>query len=317
MIEKVSLTSRDHWLETRKPNIGASEVGGLLEGEVHPYQSPLKLYLKHSGVEFDQADNKATRRGRLLENAVGLAVSEEREDWTLEKNEVPFSRPPYPQFYFVDRDLRLGCTPDFFIHGDPRGPGILQAKTAAPHVFEHEFQNGTAVPFWIELQNLTETMLTGAAFGVVAVLQVQAFDLRCAIIEVQRRPGAEKKIIDLVTQFWIDVDDGNEPTPDYNRDAALLKIIAPREQPEKTIDLSGDNELPALLDQRAFICEQINAAENRKAEIETQLKFAMRDAERVTGLPGWSITWKTYYRPEKITPGKDIRTLRIHHRAGK
>lgn len=313
-VEKIPITSRDHWLDVRKPNIGASQVGGLLEGEVHPYLSPLKLYMMHSGIEFSEADNEATRRGRLLENSVGIAVSEERDEWILEKNELPFSRPSCPKIYFQDPDLHLGCTPDFFIHGDPRGSGILQAKTAAPHVFEQHYQGGTAVPFWIQLQCLTEMMLTDASFGVVAVLQVSAFDLRCSIIPVERRASAEKKIRDMVTQFWLDVEDGNEPSPDYNRDTELLKYIAPREVPEKTVDLSASNELPALLEQRDEICEQINAFTKRKNAIETQLKFAIRDAERVTGLPEWSITWKTAHRKEHVVAAKDIRTLHINRK---
>jgi predicted phage-related endonuclease len=305
-IERIPITSREQWLELRKPDVTASVVGALFG--VHPYVSALKLYLQHSGIEFSEPDSAVTRRGRLLESAVALAVEEQRPDWRIEKCTD----------YFRDPELRLGATPDFFIHDDPRGLGVLQTKTAAPHVYERDWQNGDVTPFWIQLQNLTEVMLTGAAFGVVAVLRVDAFDLACSMNEVPRLAGAEKRIIDGVRGFWADVAAHREPDPDYAKDAELLRLIAPHEEAGKTIDLSGDNEILAMLDQREEIIAQIiKPAEARVDGIDTAIKFRIRDAERVIGLPEWSISWKTSHRPEYTVQAKDVRTLRIQRRTEK
>jgi predicted phage-related endonuclease len=301
-IERIEITSREQWLALRKPDVTASVVASLFG--CHPYVSALKLYLAHSGVEFDEADNRVFRRGRLMEPTVALAVSEERPDWRIEKCDS----------YYRDPDLRLGATPDFLIHGDPRGLGVLQTKTAAPYIYQRDWEGGATVPFWVQLQVLTEAMLTDAAFGVVAVLEINAFDLALSIIEVPRHPAAEQRIRDAVAKFWDDVAAGREPAPDYGKDAELLKMIAPREVADKSIDLSGDNELPALLDQRAEIMTAMKGYEARKDEIETMLKFKMRDAESVVGLPDWNITWKTTHRAEYVMKAKDIRTLRIHHK---
>jgi predicted phage-related endonuclease len=302
-IERIPITSREQLFNELRPrNVGASVAGALFGA--HPYVSALKLYLMHSGVEFDEPDNRVFRRGRLMEPAVALAVSEERPDWRVEKCDS----------YYRDPDLRLGATPDFLIHGDPRGLGVLQTKTAAPHIYQRDWEGGATVPFWVQLQALTEAMLTDAAFAAVAVLQVDAFDMALSIIEVPRHPAAEQRIIEAVTRFWADVAAGREPAPDYGKDAELLKMIAPREVADKSIDLSGDNELPALLDQRAEIMTAMKGYEARKDEIETMLKFKMRDAESVVGLPDWNITWKTTHRAEYIMKAKDIRTLRIHHK---
>ncbi|MBO0715738.1 MAG: YqaJ viral recombinase family protein [Rhizobiales bacterium] len=301
-IEKHLIESREQWLALRKQDVTASVVGALFG--VHPYATALRLYLMHSGIEFDESDNPVLRRGRLMESAVALAVAEKHPEWQIEKN----------NFYYRDTDLRLGATPDFLIHGDPRGLGVLQTKTAAPSVFERDWGGGDTVPFWIQLQTLSESMLVGAAFGVVGVLQIHAFDLACGINEIARHPGAERKIADAVAKFWDDVANGREPDPDYGKDAALLQAIAPHEVVGKTVNLSGDNELPTLLDQREQIMTALDGYEKRKDEIETQIKFLMRDAEAITGLPDWSITWKTQHRKEFTMPAKDVRTLRIHHR---
>jgi predicted phage-related endonuclease len=300
-IERIKIVSREQWLALRKNDVTASVVASLFA--CHPYLSVLKLFLMHSGIEFDTGDNKVMRRGRLMESSVAAAVSEDRPDWHIEKCDS----------YYRDADLRLGATPDFFIH-DPRGLGILQAKSAAPHIYQRDWEGGATVPFWVQLQALTEAMLTDAAFAAVAVLQVDAFDMALSIIEVPRHPAAEQKIIDAVAKFWDDIATRREPDADYNRDADLLKMIAPREVAGKSIDLSGDNELPALLDQREEIMAAMKGYEARKDEIETQLRFRMRDAESVVGLPDWNITWKTTHRAEYVMKAKDIRTLRIHHK---
>ncbi|HEY2243421.1 MAG TPA: YqaJ viral recombinase family protein [Xanthobacteraceae bacterium] len=285
----------------RKRDVTASTIGALYG--VHPYLTALKLYMQHSGVEFSDADNPVLRRGRLMEPAAALAVGEQRPDWLLEKS----------QFYFRDPDCRLGATPDYFIHGDERGLGVLQLKTAAPSVFEREWQDGKT-PLWIELQVTTEAALTGAAFAVVAALKVDAYDLSCVIREVELLPVVQQRIRDAVKQFWNDVEAGREPDPDYGKDAELLALIAPHEVPGKSIDLGGDNELLGLLDQREAIMAQLSRFDDRKQEIETQIKYLMRDADRIVGLPGWSITWKSYHRDQYTVPAKDIRTLRIHHK---
>jgi hypothetical protein len=52
-------------------------------------------------------------------------------------------------------------------------------------------------------------------------------------------------------------------------------------------------------------------AEGRKTDIETQVRLLLRDAEEATGIPGWTVTWRTHRRKECVQPAKDIRSLRI------
>ena len=301
MIERHEITGRDMWLEMRKQDVTASAIGALFGA--HPYMTALRLYMEKSGVEFPPIEeNKVMRRGRLLEGAVALAVADALPEWRIAKN----------NFYYRDTELRLGATPDFLIDGDPRGLGVLQTKTAAPSVFIRDWNNGKEIPFWITLQNLVECMLTGATFGVVAVMSVDAFNLECVIIPVPRHDGAEQRIKLAVMKFWDDVAKRNEPAPDYGRDASLLPLIAPLAVKDKLIDLSGKNEMPVMLEQRERIIEQIAGLEKRKEEIETELKFEIRDGERVVGLDDWSISYKNQDRAGYTVPPKTgIRVLRI------
>lgn len=302
-IERRSINDRAEWLAWRRQDVTASAVGGLFG--CHPYTTALRLYVEKSGVEFDEKENNAMKRGRWLEPAVAKAVSELEPEWKLEA----------PGIYLRDPELRLGATPDFFIRY-ANDLGVLQCKTCAPSVYEREWLGGTEIPFWIQLQTLTEMMLSEAEFGAVAVMLVDPHNIDCKILEVPRHHGAEAKITAAVKQFWLDVENGREPDADYGKDAELIKLLAPREVEGKTVDLSGSNELPTLLEQREQIMQSIKDYETRKEEIETQLRFQMRDAERAVGIDGWSISWRTHHRDRYIVPAKDVRILRINRRNG-
>lgn len=298
-VERRPITSREEWLDMRKQDVTASVVGGLFG--CHPYVTSLKLYAQHRGVEFPDVDNKVLRRGRWLEPAVAMAVEEERPEWKLRA----------PKVYLRDPDLRLGCTPDYFIDGDPRGLGVLQCKTVAPSVYARDWLGGTEIPFWITLQTLTEMMLTDAAFGVVAALLVDPHQMDCVILEVPRHADSELKILVAVRNFWQSVASGIEPEPNFSLDADVIKLLTPRETPGKAIDFSGHNKLPAMLSERADLLKIMGDAEDRCDEIETEIKFLMEDAEFASGLPDWRITYKTQKRAGYTVAPKEPRVLLI------
>jgi predicted phage-related endonuclease len=300
IIERIPILSRPQWLELRKPDVTASVVAALFG--LHPYVTALKLYYQHNGMEFEFEETKPIRRGRLLENAVAQRVGEEHEDWIIEKC----------QTYFRAPELKLGATPDFFIHGDPRGLGILQTKTAYPRIFERDWDNGNITPIWTELQLLTEMMLTDAAFGVAAV--IYNYDLDLCDRELPRHAGAEARIKIAVQNFWEMLRLDVEPSPDFGKDAELIKLISPREATDKMLDLSHDNELPEILAERASVMQRIASLEDRKNEIETQIRFKLGDAAQVTGVNGFKITYKTSHYHGYTVPERDTRVLRIHER---
>lgn len=297
MIERHKIKDRETWLALRKPDITASVVAALFGA--HPYETALGLYAEKCGLEMPEPDNAVLRRGRLLEGAVAAAVAEQRPDWEVIKADE----------YLRDPELRLGATPDFYIEGDPRGLGVLQAKTVAPSAFKRHWTDGA--PFWVALQNATELMLEHeAAFGMVAALVVDPWKLDCHLFDVPRHAGVEARIREAVAKFWDDVAAGREPHPDYGKDADLLAALYPQETPAKTIDLTGDNHLPVLLAEREEIKARIRVDEARCKEIETEVKFKMGDAEIAT-LDGFAITFRTQHRKGYEVKPTSFRALRI------
>ena len=298
-VERRIITDREEWLSWRKHDITASRIGALFD--CHPYETALRLYAEQRGVEFIVEENSAMRRGRWCEPAGIEAVTEKRPEWALERAKV----------YLRDPVLKLGATPDAFITNDPRGLGVLQIKTVAPSVFYREWDEGREVPLWITLQCLTEMMLAEAVFGAVAMLLIDPHAMDCYIHEVPRNQQAENKIVRSVEDFWRMVEAGQEPEPDYGRDVDVIKAMTAHEAPGKQVDWSGDNEIPALLGRRAHLMERIKQDEASKETIETEIKHKLGDAERVSGVNGWSLSYKTTDFKEYTVKARSTRVLRI------
>jgi len=303
---RVPITSRPEWLARRKFDVTASAIGALFA--CHPYVSPLRLFIEKQGLIDlpEQPDSGPLRRGRILESAVAAAVAEQRPDWRLEKC----------QEYFRDDALGLGASPDFIIHGDARGRGVLQTKTTVPSVFEREWQldedGQVKPPRWIVLQAATEAMLTEAAFSAIGCLIIDPFQLPLVVIEFARDPAIEQEIRVRVAGFWKDIEAGREPDVDYGADRALLAALMPREEPI-TIDLSADNEVIAGLIERRDLKARIKADEQRCSEIETMVMSRMGTAG-VAVVPEFSISWKVQHRKGYTVEPSDPRVLSIRNK---
>jgi predicted phage-related endonuclease len=299
-IERLAIVDRTEWLQWRKRDITASVVGALFN--CHPYVTPLRLYAEKRGTEFVNEDNAAMRRGRWMEPAVAKAVSELRPEWRIEPaNE-----------YLRDPEIGVGASPDFYVWGDVRGIGVLEAKTVAPSVYERDWAGGVEVPLYHILQAVTAAMLVEADFVVVAALLVDAHNMDVAIHEFPRNRAAEEKIRSAVAQFWRNVESGREPEPDFARDADTIKAMWRAEAtPPVEADFTGNNEIPELLAERAILKEGIRVADQRCETIDAKLRFEMKDAAIATGIDGWRVTYKTSHFKGYTVPPSDRRILRV------
>jgi predicted phage-related endonuclease len=304
-VERIPIIDREQWLARRKSDITASVVGAAFG--CHSYVSPLRLYVEKQGlVDLPGIDGTVLRRGRIMEPAIPGAVLEQRPDsgWRIEKCTD----------YFSDPQFGIGATPDFFIHGDPRGLGALQGKTTLPHIYDRDWQtdeHGTITPpRWITLQLATEMMLTDAAFGVVACLVMDPYDLPCVIVEQTRDTALEKQICEQVVAFWQRIQDGDEPDADFGLDRSLLAQILPKETPDLTIDLTCDNEVIDGLIERQNLKAEIKKNEERCKKIETMVMSRMKLAAYAL-VPDFTVTWKQRPRKEYVVPASTPRVLDI------
>lgn len=296
MIQRIPVEP-GHLHPLRKKDVTASVIAAT--SGLHPFVSRHRLYLDKTGRLPPEEGNEMLDWRLMLEPVVGAAVARERPDWRIEKATE----------YLRDPDARIGATPDFYIHGDPRGLGVLQAKTADPSSFKKHWSDG--VPLYVALQNATELMLEQrATFGVVACMIIQSWKCICPIFEIERHEGVEAKLRSEVARFWDDVAWGNEPDPDAKLDGDLIDLMYPESNPLLHVDLTGDNSLAVGLAERARLKADVKSAEARIAEIETELKAKMGAAE-IAHFNGFIVTNKTQHRKAYEVKATSYRKLNI------
>jgi predicted phage-related endonuclease len=293
--ETYEITSRAEWLQWRKSDLTASPIGALFD--CHPYISRQQLADRMRG-DSDAGtslppDNPAMRRGRIMQPGVAVAVSEERPHWTLTEAHSYHRLPAH----------RLGATPDYFIHStDPAEPGrgILEIKTAAPPAWERW---RAQVPLAYVLQCLVQMMCCNCSWGYIATM-VTSPSLPVFYTAVRRHAAAEERILSAAAEWWADFDSGRLAG------AADAADLAEMLDDGSTIDLSRDNALPAILDERQSLKATTSEAEKRLKELDYEIKNRMGRASR-GWLPGYNISFATQHRREVLIPAKDIRTLRV------
>ena len=303
MIERHKIIDREQWLGLRDPDVTASVMGALFG--VHPYKTPLRLYAEKRGTEFAEPDDNAIlRRGRKLESVVAKDVIDQRQQWLVVKADE----------YLRNPELRIGATPDYYVANGDMRTGVLQIKTAMPHIIERDWKGGTEPPLWILLQASTEMMLADAAFAAVAVMNVG--DYETTIFEIPRNLAVEAKIILAVGEFWKRVELGVEPEPDFGRDRDVLRALHPKGEPGKVVDLRDSNAIAAALADRARMKAENKANDEAVEKIETDLIYRMTDAETAL-VEGFRVTYKTVAVDGYTVKPRNGRQLRILDRREK
>lgn len=292
-LETVSVPAgtREEWLERRKQDITASDVAAVFG--LHPYKTPLQLWADKTGVGIEVAENAAMRRGRWLEDAVIAACRDHHPDWDIVK----------PGIYVRAPSIRLGATPDAVANGTIN----VQCKTVAASTFKG-WEDGA--PTHYQLQALTEAMLLGAERSILAVLVTSAFGAEYHEYEIPRHPAAEAKIIEAVPDFWRKIEAGEQPKAEYGSDGELLqKLYAPDDQ-LPPLDLSSDNYLGALLEERDRLSRDKKEIDARLEVIKDEIVEKLAK-HTVATLPGWKITNKLTHRKETIIKATSYSTLKI------
>jgi putative phage-type endonuclease len=256
MIERLEITGRDQWLAMRQQDITASAAGALLG--LHPFQTAWSLWAEKTGlVSSDGVTSPAMERGLELEPVAIARLARLHPTWKVER----------PNSYYRDPESRLGATPDCLVTDPDRsGIGVVQIKSVEPRRFEDEWNEDGEIrpPLWIAIQVLIEAHLTGASWANVAALVI-GYGIELHLIEVPIHPAIITRIKDETAKFWRMIEAGEEPAPDYGKDAALIEQLFARPE-EIEVDLTADNELPEAVAEYQTLSKSIaEISELRKA----------------------------------------------------
>jgi len=295
-VEKHPIASRDHWLAMRRDDLTASDVAAALG--LSPWKTQLALYAEKTGLIDPPPAGPIARRGLWLESAVLAAINDEHPEWLNLCKQT---------HYFRDPEIKLGATPDAHAWIDSQPVNVQLKVVAKP---EHDRHWADGVPLHYQLQALTEAMLTGTAYSMVAALVVSTYSAELFTYRVDRHPSAEQRIHDTALGFWTNVANGVRPAATAPSDVQILQQLFPESVPEPVLDLSGDNRLPELLATRADLKAQVKQAQAALEGIDTEIKDRMEHSEKAV-LPGWRISWPTTHVAEKIIAAHSYRRLTV------
>ncbi|HYJ44056.1 MAG TPA: YqaJ viral recombinase family protein [Xanthobacteraceae bacterium] len=284
--ESWKISSRGEWLDRRRGLMTASRIAVLWDA--HPYLTRDQVIAEMMGQ--NHGDNPAMRRGRILEPAVAEAVKEERPDLTPLRKATTFHTCP---------DHRLGATPDYVVDR-PEGVINIQCKTVNPSTFEQ--WRGT-FPLGYQIQVATENLVLDSITGWLAVL-VTSSGYPLHLKEIPRHAAAERRIITDLAAFWADFDAGRLTK------AAPSAELAAAYDDGSHIDLSADNELPSLLEDRAALKATVSDADKRLKAIDDTIRERV-GAARTAWLPGWLIRLGTIEARAYTVPARSYRRLDV------
>jgi predicted phage-related endonuclease len=299
LVETIPTTSREQWLKVRGRDVTASDIAALFG--VHPNKSALQVFLQKTGQKTDHIDTKVLRRGRILEPAVPLAIQEDYPAWRFRKLDVYLRAPA----------LRIGGTPDYarvqdVIDGIAQPEEPVEMKTASVDIYERDWKDGP--PLYHQLQVLTQAKLMGVSRGWLAVL-VDNFSKDLELHEIRVVESAWQKIVTRVAEFWADVEASKMPEPDYRVDGDVIDDLYPP-RPGSSLDLSADNLLPDILDERDKLKAQEKAIRQRIESIDAEIVHKLRGAE-LGHRPGWHITNKLQSRAGYTVAPTTFSVLRV------
>lgn len=305
-IERIRITSREQWLDLRTMDVTASNVAALF-GE-YPHFGRLGLWELKTGRATDSAaTSRAMERGNLFEGQALKELADERPDWRIS--------PLGNRYYFRDPAHRVGATPDAFAI-DPARPGfgVVQVKSAVA-LSKGKWLDEDRQPFcptWVGLQAMAEAKLTGASWAVVVVIICDTED-DLLIIDVPMPEGLWPAIVSEVDLFWQIIAEGRTPEVDPERDArAVARVFAQDDGTE--IDLSGDNQISEILDERNQLKEIEKAgsvAEKARKVLDTTILGKIGHHARARLADGRIITAKTVKRAGFTVAPTSYRSIKV------
>lgn len=305
MIETIPAGDRKTWLSLRARDVTASAAAALVGA--HPFITPWQLHaLKTGRITEDPEESPPMMRGRLLEPVAVQMLREKRPDWRIVHNTG------VEQVYLRDPSIRLGATPDVLVHCTERGKGIVQLKSVEASVFRSKWQDDegeTAAPLWIDVQAIIEAHMTGADFAMVGALVVShGIDLH--LVEVPLHEGVLARIKDETVEFWRRIEAGEDIAPDYGHDGELIAGLYDGADNGREIDLTADNRIRGLLEERREAKAAIQAQAAILAAIDAEIIHKIGDHERAH-VPGWRISRPVTHRRPFWVEAASFRKLNI------
>lgn len=271
---------RTEWLAVRQQGIGSSDAAAAVG--LHPYKSPLMLWLEKTGqaaalLQNDVEDEEAaTYWGTLLEPIVAAHYTKRTGNRVRRVNAVLQHPDPGCSWMLanIDREV-MGA----------KEVQILECKTAGIQG-ARLWKEG--VPEYVQLQVMHQLAVTGKQAADVAVL---LGGQRLEIHRIERDEGMICNLIELERAFWKLVERGQPPAADGSDSAdQALRCLYPHDAGH-AVDFSHDLTLSKAFADLTHTRQVLEDLGRQEARLKQQIQQAMGDASRAKFETG-AVTWK-------------------------
>ena len=253
----------------RQKCLTGTDIGAILG--LNPYLSPADIWLQKKGLVEAVPDNPRMKWGRLLEDIIDKEYCE-ITGYTTHK--VKFKRKGI-----------IGATPDRLIYGKKLG---LEIKTVDSRLKEYYGEVGSdVIPKHYYLQCAWYMMFTKRPNWDVAVL-IGGNDLR--IYHIARDERLEERLKQIADQWWDKhiINDEQPVLSDTKQSLNWLEQTYPASNGEI---IEAKAEQIQLAKKYAKLCADIDVLEQKKRDIEIQLKEAVGEHEGIRSRD-FRFTWK-------------------------
>jgi putative phage-type endonuclease len=260
--------NRDEWLSWRAADITSTEISALFGHS--PYNTELEVFHhKLNGTYGEIEDNDRMKWGRRLQDTIAAGIAEDM-GWKIK---------PLTCYARHSRQRGMGSSFDYEVIYEDKTEGIMEVK--AVDFVQHrdkwiEDGDDSEAPIHIEWQLQHQLEVFERPRGTIAAL---VSGNKPIVINRDRDEDMGGRFCERIEQFWRDIDRNNPPTPDFERDGALIRRLYATAKP-KTVVLDTNNRAQHLC-QEYTIAQQIESAgAKRKDAAVNELITLIGDAER-------------------------------------
>ena len=263
------------WHALRLKDVTSTEAAALFG--LSPYLTEFELFHRKKSPEpvvFEA--NERMKWGNRLQDAIAAGVAEEL-GWTIE---------PFREYLSIP-ELRMGSSFDYRVtagkpaaFGDATTPGILEIKNVDSLAFRDGWiKDGDHLeaPEHIEVQVQTQLHVSGYDWACVAAL-VGGNKLEYMFRKRDHAVGSA--IQHRIAKFWQRFDAGQEPSPDFLKDAETISRLYGYAEPGKIRDARDDEKITTLCARYSELGRLVKNGEEEREAIKAELLTRIGDAEK-------------------------------------
>jgi len=295
IIHNLSATeNKDEWLEKKTTLLTSSDSSALFG--LSKWCSPYKLWHLKAEKTIENLESKHLFWGQILAPQIAVGVAK-LEGLIIE----PFN-------HFIELpDYRIGSSFDFKIIGttpdspfretfEDLGQGILEIKKTNHWAYEKGWSDTEATPYE-EIQVQHQMLVSGLKWAVIGGY-ISGRDDHTTLLR-ERDVDIHTAIIQRAKGFWVSIEQGNAPEPNYMDDASFI-IGRHQYDGGAEHDFTGNEKLTELCKLYHENTQTESNAKKMKDAVKAQVYEIIKDAPKAWGKE-WSISAKVTNGTRRFT----------------